>query len=210
MESMTQSAEIGDLISALTKVQAELQPIKKDKINPFFKSKYITLESVVETSRLLLSNNDLAIIQTMAGEPGSVGVTTTLAHTSGQWIRGTLYLPLSKQDPQGAGSAITYARRYSHAAILGLVPDEDDDGNEASTPASGKPIDKLSDPDKDKLKRLYEYLTALNSSEDVAKQTILEDCNVKATANIAPGTFSTVWGRYVKDVEEFEQQTGGK
>ena len=203
---MEQSAEITELVKALMKAQSEIKPVTKDGNNPFFKSKYATLENVVNTSRDVLHNNGLVILQPMCGEPGSVGVKTILAHESGQWISGTLYLPLAKSDPQGAGSAITYARRYSWASMIGLVTDEDDDGNAASN--KSRPH-KMTDDQLKQVKRLFEYLTALNNSEEVAKQTILEECGVDNTKDIAVGVFDGIWRKYKKDVEEFESQTGG-
>jgi len=128
----TQSAEIKDLVTALVKVQGKIKGAKMDSENPYFKSHYADLTSVWEACRDLLSANGLAVVQTMGGEtPESVTVVTTLAHTSGQWIRGSLIMKPVKADPQGAGSAITYARRYALAAIVGVCP-EDDDGAAAS------------------------------------------------------------------------------
>lgn len=134
--NQTQSADIGELVAALAKVQGQLQPAVKDSTNPFFQSKYADLLSVWESCRALLSSNGLAVIQTTAPHDNMVSVVTTLAHTSGQWIRGTLTLKPVKNDPQGAGSALTYARRYALAAIVGVAP-EDDDGN-AATRSNGK------------------------------------------------------------------------
>jgi hypothetical protein len=103
-----------------------------DSENPFFHSKYADLSSVWEACRELLTKNGLAVVQTMGGETHeSVTVITTLAHISGQWIRGGLTMKPTKQDPQGIGSAITYARRYALASIVGVCP-EDDDGAAAS------------------------------------------------------------------------------
>jgi len=110
--------------------KAELQPATKDKENPFFKSAYADLSSVWEACRELLTKNGLAIIQTMDGNNGNPVIVTTLAHISGQWIRGKLSIKPVKEDPQAIGSAITYGRRYSLAAIVGIVSEEDDDGEE--------------------------------------------------------------------------------
>ena len=126
------SDQINELASALSKAQGQIKGAIKDTSNPFFKSKYADLASVWDACREPLSNNGLSVMQTTIGDdPTKVTVVTTLAHTSGQWIQGQLTLMPAKADPQGIGSAITYARRYALAAIVGVAPD-DDDGNAAS------------------------------------------------------------------------------
>lgn len=105
----------------------------KDSANPFFKSRYADLASVVEAIRAAFSANGLSYIQTVEpSDKDEVRVETTLLHSSGEWIScGILSLPVSKIDAQGYGSALTYARRYSLSAAVGVAP-EDDDGNAAS------------------------------------------------------------------------------
>lgn len=130
---MNTSEQINELAVALAKAQAAIQPAAKDKQNPAFRSRYADLASVWDACRAALTENGLSVVQipTDAGE-GRIGLITTLLHSSGQWISGLLVLPLVKNDPQGAGSALTYARRYALSAMVGVVADEDDDGNGAS------------------------------------------------------------------------------
>lgn len=127
---MNQSEKLDLLFAALSKVQSELRGAKKDSANPFFKSSYADLESCWSAAREPLSKNGLCVVQTTAVENGEPGVITTLGHSSGQWIRGFLPLSMEKKDPQKQGSAITYARRYAFAAIIGLIQ-VDDDGESA-------------------------------------------------------------------------------
>lgn len=128
----TRSATIGKLAEALCKAQASMNGAVKDSANPFYKSKYADLASVWDACRGPLSSNGLAVIQTtVPSANGKVGVETILAHQSGEWISGLLEMTPVKADPQGVGSAITYARRYGLQAIVGIAP-EDDDGNAAS------------------------------------------------------------------------------
>lgn len=138
---MNQSPEIKDLVAALVKAQAQLKPATKDGTNPHFKSSYATLQSVWDAARAVLTPNNLAVTQTFdsRSDGEEVRIATTLMHVSGQWISGTLALKPTKNDPQGAGSAITYGRRYALAAILGIVAEEDDDGNAASAPVKKEP-----------------------------------------------------------------------
>ena len=128
---MQKSDSIKDLAAALNKAQDQMSGALKDSKNPFFKSSYADLSSVVAAVKEPFADNGLSYSQFPVFEDGKVGVETILMHTSGQWLCGVLLLPMTKQDPQAAGSAITYARRYALQSIAG-VPSEDDDGNKAS------------------------------------------------------------------------------
>ena len=122
-----QTESIAKLTEALVKAQAVMETASKDADNPFFKSKYTTLAGCWDVARKPLSDNGLAVIQTTTFEEGnSVIVETTLSHVSGEWVRGSLKMPLVKLDPQAVGSAITYARRYALSAMVGIVSDDDD------------------------------------------------------------------------------------
>ncbi len=132
---MNKSESITELAKALNSFQGKMVAVKKDATNPFYKSKYATLDTIWETIRRLLSENGLSVTQTMGmleGNPPMTLLETTLCHTSGEWISGTQIVNPVKNDPQSLGSAISYARRYSLSAILGLVADEDDDVNRAT------------------------------------------------------------------------------
>lgn len=126
----TQSESIGKLALALSKVQGMLDSAKKS--TEAFKYSYADLAECWDVCRTPLANNKLAIIQTLAeSSEQHVTVITRLVHESGEFIMSTLTLKLAKDDAQSAGSAITYARRYSLCAIVGISP-ADDDGNAAT------------------------------------------------------------------------------
>lgn len=132
---MASSEQINELATALSLAQADMKAVGKDSTNPFFKSKYAGLPEVVKTASPIISAHGLSVTQTM-GFNGEVDTLTTwLLHKSGQFINDTMRLHLSKEDAQGHGSATTYARRYSYMAILGLVAEEDDDGEKAKLPS---------------------------------------------------------------------------
>lgn len=134
---MNHSEHINEIAAALSKAQAVIAGAVKDKTNPHFRSAYADLASVWDACRKPLTDNGLSVAQTAATDEGRVCVTTLLMHASGQWISDTLAMRPTKDDPQGVGSCITYARRYALAAIVGVSP-EDDDGNAASeTPKTG-------------------------------------------------------------------------
>ena len=131
---MNKSESIAGLAAALAKAQGAMKGALKDSANPFFKSKYADLASVVDAIRAAFSANGLSYIQTVEpSDKDEVRVETTLLHSSGEWIScGVLALPVSKVDAQGYGSALTYCRRYSLSAAAGVSTELDDDGNAAS------------------------------------------------------------------------------
>ncbi len=130
------------IAGAFIKAKRAFGPALKDKTNPAFRSKYADLGACIEAVEDALLANGIAFIQQTFKDPSGVTVETVFMHESGETIRcGKLHVPASKQDPQGYGSALTYARRYSLMTSCGIAP-EDDDGNAASrTPvATGKPV----------------------------------------------------------------------
>ncbi len=132
-----QSESVAKLFAALVAAGAQFRNPPKDSVNPHFKSKYADLATVLDTVRPVLAAHKLAVIQLpVTLESGAAALATTVVHESGEWIRGTVHLHASKTDPQGIGSALTYARRYGLQAALGIAADEDDDGHAASRPAA--------------------------------------------------------------------------
>ena len=121
-----QSESIAALAAALSKAQADITGALKDSSNPFFKSKYADLASCWDACRKQLAANNLAVIQTTEVTEAGTVLVTTLAHSSGEWMRGTLPVVTKDNGPQAQGSGITYARRYALAAIVGLAQIDDD------------------------------------------------------------------------------------
>lgn len=132
---MEMSEKINALAEALAKAQGEMKNAVKGCDNPYFKSKYADLAECLNVAREPLSKNGLSIFQANEGivESNKLAVTTMIMHSSGQFIKVTSSYPIQKNDAQGFGSTLTYARRYSLAAALGLAQ-EDDDGNSACEP----------------------------------------------------------------------------
>jgi hypothetical protein len=138
---MKTSDTITKISSALVKAQGELNAVSKDGNNPHFRSKYATLQNIVESTRDTLRKHGLAVVQTFGETDGTyINLTTTLLHESGEYISGTLTVRPNKPDAQGIGSAASYARRYSYA-IIGLVTNDDDDGNIASQPTTDRALE---------------------------------------------------------------------
>ena len=130
---MKSSASIATLAPALVAALAEIGGVSKGKTNPHFKSKYATLESVIEASKGILANHGIALMQfPSAFNGGAMSLDTILLHESGEWLSGeeAFGVATGKQDPQAVGSALTYARRYAQMAVLNM-PALDDDGEAA-------------------------------------------------------------------------------
>jgi hypothetical protein len=132
------------LNAALVAAIAELRNVQKDKTNPHFKSKFASLDAIIDATRPVLAKNGLAIVQLPEYDSDShtAGVVTRVIHSSGECIESKLLLPVKSNDPMACGSAISYSRRYSISAVLMICADEDDDGVSASTPSKAvtKPV----------------------------------------------------------------------
>jgi hypothetical protein len=130
---MKHSDELKNLAKALAKFQADIKDPARDKDNPYFKSKYVALDGLLDAIRPVLAANGLSFIQSPVSNGQDMGVATLLMHDSGEWIESDPFmLHAVKNDPQAGGSAITYARRYSLSAVLGVAWDDDDDANMAT------------------------------------------------------------------------------
>jgi len=160
---METSDEINELATALAKAQGEIEGATKDTENPFLKSKYADLGSVWAVARKPLSDNGLSVVQTPENcDSGNISLKTILFHSSGQWLASILEMPVTKQDPQGYGSAISYARRYSFAAIIGVYSEDEDDDGESAT-------------DKDKKLEYQPAENAANNLKSIVNIILLEE-----------------------------------
>jgi len=201
---MNKSETIGELGKALAAAQGSMKAAPKDAINPFFKSHYADLASVWDTARKPLADNGLSVTQTTQMDGDKIILETTLLHQSGEWISGNLALKPTKDDPQGQGSAITYARRYALSAIIGIST-EDDDGNEASkqapktapmtnrtppppqTPQAASPIKAEAQPEASKwphLEKLGDLMHRANIDYNIKLADIYADLGVKGVKEI--------------------------
>jgi hypothetical protein len=140
-----QSETVGALAKALAEAQGEIENAGKNANNPHFKSKYADLAEILNTARPVLARHGIAVVQSPSYEGGEVQLTTTLMHSSGEWVSGIAAAPATKQDPQGVGSAVTYLRRYALAAFVGIAQ-EDDDANAASQPRrESRPVEAMAE-----------------------------------------------------------------
>jgi len=158
-----QSPEIGKLAEALAKAQAEMEPATKDANNPFFKSQYASLASCWQACRGPLTKHGLAIIQTTEPDNGNVTVISILTHSSGQWIKGKLSVKPPKTDSQALGSCLSYLRRYSLSALVGLSTQDDDAESTMSrqNTVKEKTTTKKATPKKTNMKKFIEAVTPI-------------------------------------------------
>ena len=180
------------IASALVRAQKAFGPALKDKTNPAFRSKYADLGACIEAVIDALNGSGIALIQKQHPHEGGVAVETIFLHESGeQMSAGILSVPASKQDPQGYGSALTYARRYSLMAACGIAP-EDDDGNAASRPRqeAAPKQEPRQDFDARKIAAAIEIAVASGKAEgEAAKLSVTEKRRLDAIwSHLSPET----------------------
>lgn len=130
---MNKSEQINELAKALSQAQGEMRAVPYDSTNPHFRNQYASLSAFEAVLRPILSKHGLAFTQLAGSDELGHTVTTVLMHSSGQFISETMRLILQKNDMQGLGSAITYARRYMLASMVGISDGKDDDAERAVT-----------------------------------------------------------------------------
>jgi hypothetical protein len=139
---MDTSNEIGKLATALAKAQSHYRNVEADAVNPHFKSKFATLAACINATRKPLTDQGLSVVQMPEAteRQGVVALSTTILHSSGEWLRSTYEIPQGiGKGPQAHGSAYTYARRYAYCAAVGLgVGDDDGEAAEGSRETEGQ------------------------------------------------------------------------
>lgn len=181
-----QSDQINELMLALNRAQVAMVPAKKDSENPFFHSRYADLSTVWDALHPFRAEGIVFTQSPQESPDGYIVLDTQMTHAaSGQWIRSRLKMRVSKDDPQGYGSAITYARRYALGAMSGLVTEEDDDGNAASHP---QPTTKnFAQKFPEQAKKIQEKLTQGEGLEVPAKAENKPLKAQDAPASLLPG-----------------------
>ena len=202
---MKQSESITDLATALCLAQAEMGGAIKDSNNPFFKSSYADLTSVIKVIKEPFAKYGLSFVQlpvTSAGGNG-VGVSTMLMHKSGQWLQGEYLLPMDKVTPQGAGSAITYARRYALQSLVG-IPSVDDDSELAMY--RNEPVPVVPPPASRVSKKLAQDVVALVVASEISGET---SELVEALAELEEHEKQVIWKQLTGKQQEFVRITKG-
>jgi 20S proteasome alpha/beta subunit len=180
---MNKSETLNKLAPALVKAQASMAGATKSAANPFFKSKYANLEEVIKVVKAAFAENGLSFVQFPVSGDGTAGVETIIMHESGEFISNEFLLKCAKVDPQGMGSAITYARRYGLQAACG-IPSEDDDGNAASAPMTKERAIEL-------LTQAIDEGSLRDAWKQIATEEVAKDAEVKAVAKARNAQFTT-------------------
>lgn len=185
---MNKSESIAALAAALAKAQAEMSNAIKSSENPHFKSRYADLAEVLNTVRPVMAKHGIAVLQMPSFAAGVASVETMMMHSSGEWISNTCSAPVSKQDAQGVGSAITYLRRYSLAAFAGIAQEDDDaNGAVAASPAPLAAAPRMSSG------AVSQILHSIQSAPDsAALKQISEDAKAICITSSDPKTWKEI------------------
>jgi hypothetical protein len=205
LQPMEFVGETAKLFPAFVKAQKGMGDLLKTNTNPHFKSKYADLAAVVEAVLPALHANGFGLMQPPHSDGDIVEVETILVHESGGYIRSVLAMRPSKNDPQGVGSAVTYARRYALQSIAGIAP-EDDDGNAASGP---RPVSKQAEAPKpptlaERADRLDATLKAIENAPALEKAWRLADGLRKELDEKDPDRLATSTAIYDERLAAFE------
>ena len=206
---MNKSESIVEISKAMAKFQAEVKQPFKDANNPFFRSKYVPLENVVEAITQEAPKHGISFVQWASNDDtGRVGVSTMIMHTSGEYIEfDPVYMNADKNTAQGAGALISYLKRYSLSAVFGITSDQDDDGNNASGNTNKPKQQPKARPEqikdlKDKIKQALEVGGDDASEQKVMQWLRISDYDTVTEAQINP---------MIKRLNELiESKRGGK
>lgn len=202
---MKTSESVKNIAKALAQFQAEVKNPTNTANNPYFNSKYAPLDEVLNTVRPILSKHGLSVLQFPSGDGQNIIVTTVVMHESGEWIESDpLTLRADKATAQGAGSAITYARRYSLSAVLGISSEDDDDGNYATqqTKQAGKAQNKTQAISNKQTKQATDsQIGAIYAI--MKKNKISDDEKIK-------GKVSSIVNRRISSMKELTKQEASK
>ncbi|WP_347090873.1 ERF family protein [Staphylococcus ureilyticus] len=214
---MNKSESITKINKALVEFHKQVKQPMKDAKNPFFKSKYVPLENVVEAIDEVAPSLGLSFTQWASNDAnGRVGVSTMLLHESGEYIEyDPVYMKADKETAQGAGALISYLKRYSLSAVFGITSDQDDDGNHASG-VNNKPqqakqkssqMQKPTDKQKEELTKAIELFTEVavenGKSEEYKTQiTKLQNANVAELSSEQIARTHKSITNWIKEIEQ--------
>lgn len=199
------------LISAFVKAKKTFSPALKTSTNPHFKSKYADLAACLDAVDDALLENGIVLFQETSESPDGITVETVLMHESGEYLRcGKLYVPSPKKDPQGFGSALTYARRYSLMAACGIAAEEDD-GNKA-TEALKKEAEAIKKRSDQFLKMAGEATSGMTKEQKLewAKNLFGEDLNTILPKIGKDDTYIKKLEKFLTEKRDFESVDQGQ
>ena len=205
---MKTSESITEINKALVGFHNDIKQPLKDKANPFFKSKYVPLENIAEVIDEVAPKHGLAYLQeAFTTDTGQTGVVTRLVHESGEFYETEpLILNADKNNAQGQGSVITYARRYQLASLFGITSDEDDDGNKASENAPSY---------KQRIDDAYAAIQKVGKmNKTQVDQLIKSELNIQSLSKVDDSdrfqTLSTIYRDILKKAQDAEKNQGSE
>lgn len=205
---MITSETITEINKALVGFHNDIKQPLKDKANPFFKSKYVPLENIAEVIDEVAPKHGLAYLQeAFTTDTGQTGVVTRLVHESGEFYETEpLVLNADKNNAQGQGSVITYARRYQLASLFGITSDEDDDGNKASENAPSY---------KQRIDDAYAAIQKVGKmNKTQVDQLIKSELNIQSLSKVDDSdrfqTLSTIYRDILKKAQDAEKNQGAE
>lgn len=202
---MEMSDQIDAIAKVLPKAQASMGEVFKTANNPAFRSKYADLSAVVEAVVPALNQHGISLLQPSSFNGEMVTVATMLLHESGQWVRCSLSVPLTKRDAHGVGSAVTYGRRFGLQAMSGVAP-VDDDGNAAAhrgPPPEAKRTEPAAPTLSDRADRLMATMRAVKSVSELDKAFTLASALCADLRANAPGKLAEIEALRAAREEEF-------
>ncbi|MDW3933050.1 ERF family protein [Staphylococcus saprophyticus] len=214
---MNKSESITKINKALVEFHKQVKQPMKDAKNPFFKSKYVPLENVVEAIDEVAPSLGLSFTQWASNDAnGRVGVSTMLLHESGEYIEyDPVYMKADKETAQGAGALISYLKRYSLSAVFGITSDQDDDGNHASgvnnkpqqVKQKSSPVQRPTDKQKEELTKAIELFIGVavenGKSEEYKTQiTKLQNVNVAELSSEQIARTHKSITNWIKEIEQ--------
>lgn len=203
---MTNSSEqLNELFAALAKAQGQMQSATLNQSNPYFKSRYADFSELIKASRPALAENGLCVIQRVVDTENGQVLSSVLGHSSGQWVESTMRIAPAKSDVQSMGSYITYLKRYSYAALVGVATD-DDDGEQAMVQIRQQPqIQRPSPHEKITLEQLEQLEIELEDELELAGQ-ILERMGLDQLADMPKNKFLGALNR-VREIKQLKKES---
>ena len=200
---MRHSESIKEIAAALAAFQSEVKDPSRNGENPHFKSKYVQLDGLLAAVRPILANHGLSLMQSTGGDGVNISVSTLIMHTSGEWIETEpLVLKAQQATPQGAGSACTYGRRFSLSAALGVAWDDDDDGNEASTPKAAPKKVKEKANIADALKKIAERAKKQGLSTDDMREIMKRQYGKETSKELTESEIADLAAHFIDYAKE--------
>lgn len=183
-----ESTEINEIGGALAQAQGEMHTAAAKSVNPFFKSKYASFTEVVIASRTSLAKNKISVAQKLIFcDKHGISILTKIIHHSGQWISSVMQVSPQKEDIHSKGSYISYVKRYSYAALVGVcTEDEDDDGNSAvqqERKQNSRPLLNSKEYEKVTSEQVQNIMFEIGEHTDIA-ESLFKNFNINKIADI--------------------------